>query len=191
MNTEEISLEVGEFMGILKIKESDLNRKSLIIKKVLEHFDRFEKNYATDILKKISTAADNAFRDEILFEEFENWISNKDDESFIYLINHYWDTKDQSSLGLKSDITGNKQEILKIKEKSKREAGQKFASILLQLCNQRNLKTLKEIGDFLGGLSEERIRILLEGKHKPQRATILKVSKKFKLDPKIIFNQIT
>ena len=178
-------------MGILKIKEDHLVKKSSIIKKALEHFDRFEKKYSADVLKKISVASENAFIDEILFEEFENWISNRDDESFIYLINHHWDTNLRPALGSKSDLTGKQKEILNIKENSKREVGQRFASILNKLCNNRNLKTLKEIGDFLGGISEERVRVLLEGRHKPQRATILKVSKKFKLDPQIIFYQLT
>jgi hypothetical protein len=65
-------------MGVLKIKVAELKNKSAIIKKVLEYFDFCEKKYTSEVLQKISIAAEYAFRDDILFEEFENWVSNHD-----------------------------------------------------------------------------------------------------------------
>jgi hypothetical protein len=177
-------------MGVLKIKEANLEKKSSVVKLVLDHFDRVENKYKPAVLEQISAAADNVFGDEILFEEFENWVSTHDDDTFIFLVNHYWEGKTKKPLAKRGDLTGENEKILSIKDKSKMEVGKKFASILNNLCAKKNLKNLKEIGDFLGGLSEERVRVLLEGKHKPQRATILMVADKFQVDPSELMNEI-
>jgi hypothetical protein len=170
-------------MGVLKVKEAVLDKKSAIVKEVLEHFDHFDGKIDPVILHQIAAAADNAFNDEILFEEFDNWFKNRDDDSFIFLISDYWNSVKKPILPAHGDITGNEVKINEIKEASKKEIGKKFATALNELCIKNNLRTLKEIGDFLGGLSEERVRVLLEGNHKPQRNTILKVAEKFKIDP--------
>ena len=177
-------------MGVLKMKEETLDKKSSIIKEVLEHFDLLEGEIESSVLHKIAAAADNAFSDEILFEEFENWSKSHDDDSFVFLINDYWDSIKKPVLTNRGDITGKDQEITEIKEKAKKEVSKKFAAILNELCAKRNLKTLKEIGDFLGGLSEERVRVLLEGNHKPQRGTILKIAESFNVDAVSLMNQI-
>lgn len=177
-------------MGVLKIKEENLDKKTSTIKAVLEHFDRLEKKYENSILEQISAASDNAFGDEILFEEFENWTINKDDDVFIYLINHYWENLKKSALPNNGDITGHVEKISGIKEKAKSEIGKKFAHIVNELCTNKKLKTYKEISDFLDIGTEERVRVLLDGKHKPQRATILNVAEKFNVDPNELMKKI-
>lgn len=177
-------------MGILKLKEETLGKKSLIIKEALDHFASRERFYSKEIIDEIAAASENAFSDEILFEEFENWASEKDDESFLYLINHYWETKNKPTLSEKNrDLTNDKQEIEAIKNNAKLEIAQKFSSFLNEISNKKNLRTLESIGNFLG-VSSERARILLEGKHKPQRATIAKISEKFEIPVEKILKEI-
>lgn len=176
-------------MGLLKIKEECLEKKTLVIRNVLSYFDAHEESYSNLILEKISKAADEALMDDILFEEFENWASNRDDESFIYLINHYWESKATPSLS-RGDLTGLHDEILDIKKEAKKSVAKNFSIILQELCNKKNFRTYREIGDFLGGITEERVRILLDGKHKPQRRTILNVAEKFRLDPNELMKMI-
>lgn len=164
-------------MGLLKNKEEFLEKKTGIIRSVLEYFDQHEKKYSRSVLEHIASAAEYAYGDEILFEEFENWVSNRDDDSFIFLIDHYWRTKKDRNTGSMAELASD------IKEKAKQSVASNFSILLQNLCNDKNLKTYKEIGQFLGGLTEERVRILLDGKHKPQRRTILKVAEKFRIDP--------
>jgi hypothetical protein len=166
-------------MGILKLKEEVLDQKTLIIKEVLEYFSIKEDSFTDSVIQGIAAAADNAFSDEILFEEFENWSTDKDDESFLYLINHYWESRTKPVLSeSEMNLTGKNAEIKKIKEMAKLDTARKFGRFLNCLALDRSLKSQKEIGDFLG-VSSERARVLLDGKHKPQRATVIKVSEKF------------
>jgi len=176
-------------MGVLKVKEEVLDKKSSVIREVLEHFDGLEGKIDLIVLYNIAASADRAFTDDILFEEFENWSKSHDDDSFLFLINDYWKSLERPLLHNRGDITGKDQLINEIKENARKEVGKRFAAILNELCTKRNLKTLKEIGEFLGGLSEERVRVLLEGNHRPQRGTILNVAEKFKVDPSIFINK--
>ena len=129
----------------------------------------------------IATAADNAYSDDILFEEFERWTKNYDDDSFLYLINHYWETIKKPVLSHEeSDFTGQAERVEVIKEKSKQEVAQKFAQFLNKIVLQRKLTTLEAIGEFLE-LSPQRVSVLLKGDHKPQRATIAKIAEKFEI----------
>lgn len=177
-------------MGILKLKNENLDKKTSTIKEVLEYFSSKEEDFSKDVIEGIAAAADNAYTDDILFEEFENWADDKDDESFLYLIKHYWESKDKPSLDVgERDLTGNETEISKIKEASKQEVAQKFADFLNRVSTERNLTTLEALGKFLG-VSTQRAAVLLDGKHKPQRNTIIKISEKFEIPIDHIFREI-
>jgi len=177
-------------MGILKLKNENLDKKTSIIKEVLEYFSSKEEDISKNVIEGIAAAADNAYTDDILFEEFENWAEDKDDESFLYLINHYWESKDKPVLSeSERDLTGKEDQIKEIKENSKQEIAQKFAILLNRISTERNLTTLDAIGKFLG-VSPQRASVLLEGKHKPQRNTIIKVAEKFEIPIEAIFHEI-
>ena len=59
-----------------------------------------------------------------------------------------------------------------------------------KLAMERGLKTLSEIGKFLGGLGAERTRVLLDGQHKPQRKTIQLICDKFNVDFETVCKEI-
>ncbi len=177
-------------MGILKVTEEKLNKKTSIIKEVLNYFSSKESEISRDTVQQIAAAADNAYTDTILFEEFENWVSDKDDETFLHLISHYWDSRSKPKLDSENqDLTNNKSEIEKIKKAAKEEQARAFGDYLKILISGKGLKTLEEIGAFLG-VSSERARVMLEGKHKPQRKTIINVAEKFEIDPEEIYQRV-
>lgn len=166
-------------MGVLKLKDQALDSKTSTIREVLRYFSSKEDQIPKDTIEGIAAAADNAYSDDILFEEFENWTKNHDDDSFLYLINHYWETIGKPALGLdERDLTDKKDKVEAIKETSKQEVALKFAQFLNRIALERKLMTLEAIGAFLE-LSPQRVSILLKGEHKPQRATIAKVAEKF------------
>ena len=73
-----------------------------------------------DPIKCSTGIVDIIYYKNILFEEFENWADEKDDESFLFLINHYWESQDKPVLDAdERDLTGQEDEIKKIKESSK------------------------------------------------------------------------
>ena len=177
-------------MVILKIKNDSFDQKASIIKEALDYFSNKEDTYPEETREAIAAAADNAFCDEILFEEFQTWTEDRDDESFLHLINHYWNTKDQEPLPEEQrDITSREEDIKAIKEKDKLEVAGNFSILLNKMATEKGLKSLEEIGNFLG-FSAERARTLLDGKHKPQRKTILKVADKFGVSADSIFQEI-
>jgi hypothetical protein len=177
-------------MGILKMKEETLSKRSSVILAVLEYFSAKEDRFTKSTIEQIAAAADNAFLDDILFEEFENWVLEKDDSTFLFLINHYWETKDNPKLNdLDRNLTGKVDRILEIKNAAKQEQAQRFCAFLNQLAAEKGLRNLDEIGKFLG-VSAERARVMLEGIHKPQRKTIANVAKKFGIDVNEVFKRI-
>ena len=177
-------------MGILKTKNDTFDQKVSIIKEVLDYFSNKEDSYPEKTREDIAAAAENAFCDEILFEEFKSWIEDRDDESFLHLINHYWKTRGQRPLSEEQrELTGKNEDIKAIKERAKQDVAGNFSKLLNKMATERGLKSLEEIGNFLG-FSAERARTLLEGKHKPQRKTVLKVADKFGVSPNLIFQEI-
>lgn len=168
-------------MGVLKLKNQVLNFKTSIIREVLRYFSLKEEQISKMTINGIAIAADNAYSDDILFEEFENWTKNRDDDSFLFLIDHYWNTINKPILDRSErDLTGQSDKIITIKEKSKTEVAQKFAQFLNKIALERKLTTLEAIGNFLE-LSPQRVSVLLKGEHKPQRSTIVKVAEKFQI----------
>ena len=177
-------------MGILKVKEEALNSKTIVIKQVLEYFSSKEDDFPKEVIGRIAAAADNVYVDDILFEEFENWVASNDDDAFLYLINHYWDTKSMENLAPeKANLTGKEKIVEEIKNSARNEQAQKFSELLAKLTTERGLTTLDKIGEFLG-VSAERARVMLEGKHRPQRKTLLKIANKFDVDRQDIFKQV-
>jgi hypothetical protein len=51
--------------------------------------------FSRTTIDRVTLAADDAYFDEILFEDFQDWFINRDDEVFLYLIDHYCETKDK------------------------------------------------------------------------------------------------
>ncbi len=178
-------------MGVLKLKDQALDSKTSTIREVLRYFSSKEEKIPKITIDAIATAADNAYSDDILFEEFDNWTKNHDDDSFLYLINHYWETIKKPVLSKeRRDLTNRTDKIESIKKGSKQEVAQKFAKFLNKISHERKLTTLEAIGEFLE-LTPQRVSILLKGEHKPQRGTIAKVAEKFEISIERIQKEIT
>lgn len=178
-------------MGILKLKDQDLDSKTSTIREVLRYFSLKEDQIPKGTIDGIAAAADNAYSDDILFEEFESWTKNHDDESFLYLINHYWETIQKPVQGLaERDLTNQNGKIEAIKESSKQEVAKKFAEFLNKIAHERKLTTLEAIGEFLE-LTPQRVSVLLKGEHKPQRSTIAMIAEKFQIPLERIQKEIS
>ena len=178
-------------MGVLKLKDQALDTKTSTIREVLRYFSSKEDQIPKDTIEGIAAAADNAYSDDILFEEFESWTKNHDDDSFLYLINHYWKTIGKPSLTQEEqDLTNQPNKVESIKEKSKQDVAQKFAQFLNKIADERKLTTLEAIGNFLE-LTPQRVSVLLKGEHKPQRATIAKIAEKFEIPLERIQKEIS
>jgi hypothetical protein len=145
-----------------------------VFKAVISHFGSLDD---ATIAKKINAAVDEAYTDDILFEDFEVWVEERNDKALLYQIEHFLKHKEKKPIK-NADITGNHTAIEKIQKESERDIAQIFASKLQALANQKGLKTNKEIGEFLGK-NQEQVRVLLTAEHKPQRKTLLLVSEKF------------
>lgn len=178
-------------MGVLKLKDQALDTKTSTIREVLRYFSSKEDQIPKVTIDGIAAAADNAYSDDILFEEFENWTKNHDDDSFLYLINHYWETIKKPILSPEQhDLTGQADSVEAIKLKSKQEVAQKFAQFLNKITHERKLTTLEAIGEFLE-ISPQRVSVLLKGEHKPQRATIAMIAEKFEIPLENIQKEIS
>jgi hypothetical protein len=178
-------------MGVLKLKDQALDSKTSTIREVLRYFSSKEDQIPKTTINGIAAAADNAYSDDILFEEFENWTKNHDDDSFLYLINHYWETIKKPVLNQgERDLTDRTDRVEAIKKNSKQEVAQKFAQFLNKIAHERKLTTLEAIGEFLE-LTPQRISVLLKGEHKPQRSTLAKVAEKFEISLETIQKEIS
>lgn len=82
-----------------------------IINLVLEYFDKQS--------QKIIEAADYAINDKLLFEKFELWIQERDDEVFLFHINRFFEKKDLQPLSpSERDLTKRYTNFFKSAEKS-------------------------------------------------------------------------
>jgi NADPH-dependent curcumin reductase CurA len=178
-------------MGILKLKDQVLDSKTSTIREVLRYFAFKEDQIPKATIDVIAASADNAYFDDILFEEFENWTKNHDDDSFLFLINHYWETANKPALSQSyRELTNQTAKIEAIKENSKKEVAKKFAQFLNKITHEHKLTTNEAIGNFLE-LTPQRVSILLKGEHRPQRGTIAKIAEKFQVPLEIIQKEIT
>jgi hypothetical protein len=178
-------------VGVLKIKDQALDSKTSTIREVLRYFSAKEDQIPRITIEGIAAAADNAYCDDILFEEFDNWTKNHDDDSFLFLINHYWETINKPILSQEErDLVDQADRTKVFKENSKKEVASKFAQFLGKIAYERKLTTLEAIGNFLE-VTPQRVSILLKGEHKPQRSTIAKVAEKFEIPLERIQKEIS
>ena len=160
--------------AVARAKIDSIEHKRYVFRTVLSYFG--ELNGPT-VSEKIAAAVDSAYADDLLFEDFEIWMEERNDKAFLYQIDHFFKTINNPTLP-NGDLTGNTVEIENIQSEAEHNLAKTFAAKFKHLANQKNLKTNKEIGNYLGK-NQEQIRVMLEGKHKPQRKTLLLVSEKF------------
>lgn len=128
-------------MGLLKKKEKLLDQKTAVIKAALVHFDSLAKQ-DKGLAEKIADAANAAYSDEIIFEEFKIWSEEKDDEAFLYQVEHFWNTKESPRLSVEErDLSGNDPEIESIKKRAKESLKIRFAANLRRLADKKGLHT--------------------------------------------------
>ncbi len=162
-----------------KKKIEAIEHVTSILKKALAHFDKKNDKEAFDL---ISAACDHAYTDQLLFEVFDLW-SNKEvsDKALLFQLNHFFATKDQKPLAEdERDLTKKTAAIENIKTSADSEAAKSFATQLKLLAHKKGLTTNEKLGDFLG-VSAERARVLLQGKHKPQFETLSNIAARFKV----------
>jgi len=166
-------------MANLARQEIDhFDHQAQVIKNALRHFSR------SDGFAVVEAVGRYAFSDDILFESFELWSKKEiDDEAFMFQVHHFFKTKDRPALSSENrDLTGNRAAIDLIKKSADLSFAKQFARKLGLLANHKKLTTNEKLGTFLG-VSAEQARQLLQGEHKPQRKTILKVSEAFGVPP--------
>ena len=87
------------------------------IKIVLEYFDKILKD--NNQIQKLSIAADIAVSDRLLFEKFEMWIRERDDEVFLFHIDRFFEKKDLQPLSAsEQDLTKRYTNFFKSAEKA-------------------------------------------------------------------------
>lgn len=157
-------------------KRALIKSKSDILVEAIDHFNA----KSGDESETIAVAAEHAMKDPILFEEFELWHQSRNDDVLFFHAKKFLERADQPPLPPElRDLTGNETEIRKIKENADRELAQSIARKVTKLANERRLSTNGAIGEFLGGMHEAQVRVLLNGDHKPQRKTLLKLAEAF------------
>lgn len=157
-----------------RAKIDSIEHKRTVFRSALSYFGELDD---AKIAEKVAAAVDAAYTDDILFEDFEIWIEERNDNAFLYQVDHFLKTRGTAPLA-KPNLTGRKAEIEKIQAEAEHELAHTFAAKLRWLANQKGLKTNKEIGEFLGK-NQEQVRVMLAAEHKPQRKTLLLVAEKF------------
>ena len=167
-------------MGVLaqRIDQIDSVRKTL--KSVLNHFVKM--SLSKEAEEQLSLAANLAFSDELLFEKFQMWSEDRDDETLLYHIDRYFKKiKQKPLLSSERNLTSQrKQTETSIKENVRSEQKKVFAERLTSLAAKRNLLTNEALGNFLG-VSGEQARKFKAGENKPQLATLKAIAGKFKV----------
>ena len=150
-----------------------------VVKKALSHFD---KKGGKRALGLVSQACDHAYADPLLFEVFDLWFNKEiSDKALLFQIEHFFATKNEKPLPEEeSDLTNKPEAIEKIKVDADSDAARTFARQLKILAHKKGLTTNEKLGEFLG-VSAERARVLLQGKHKPQFETLSTIAARFKV----------
>lgn len=166
-------------MGTLAMHANQIHSVAGTIKLVLEYFDKVLKG---DQAQKVSAAADLAFSDKLLFEKFEMWTQEHDDETFLFHINRFFEKKDQKPLrASEQDLTAKRNEVeSSIKEDVRSRQKQIFGERITGLAAKHNLLTNDQLGTFLG-VSGEQARKFKAGENKPQLATLKTIADQFKV----------
>ena len=164
-------------MGSLALHLNQINSVAGTIKLVLEHFDQVLKD---EQARQVSTAADLAFSDKLLFEKFEIWAQERDDETFLFHVNRFFEKKRQKPLlASEQDLTNQRLQIEStIKGEVRARQKQVFAQRLTKLAADRNLLKNDDLGAFLE-VSGEQARKFKAGENKPQLTTLKKIADKF------------
>lgn len=164
-------------MGSLAMHANQIHAVAGTIKLVLEHFDKVLKG---DQAQKVSAAADLAFSDKLLFEKFEMWTHEHDDETFLFHVNRFFEKKDQKALlASEQDLTAQRDQVessIKIDARSRQK--QIFGQRITALAAKHNLLTNDQLGAFLG-VSGEQARKFKAGENKPQLATLKRIADRF------------
>ncbi|MBI4402969.1 MAG: helix-turn-helix transcriptional regulator, partial [Deltaproteobacteria bacterium] len=128
-----------------------------------------------------SQACDHAYADPLLFEAFDLWFNKEiSDKALLFQVDHFFSTKNEKALEDERDLTNKPAAIEKIKTDADTEAARGFARQLKILAHKKGLTTNEKLGEFLG-VSAERARVLLQGKHKPQFETLSTIAARFKV----------
>ena len=164
-------------MGSLAMHANQINSVAGTIKLALEHFDQVLKG---EQARQVSAAADLAFSDKLLFEKFEMWTQERDDETFLFHITRFFEKKNQKPLlASEQDLTTQRTQIeSSIKEDVRTRQKQVFAQRITKLAADRNLLKNDDLGAFLE-VSGEQARKFKAGENKPQLTTLKKIADKF------------
>lgn len=167
-------------MGTLATRMSHIDSVRDVIKPALGHFSR--QSLSKEIERSLALAADLAFSDEILFEKFQMWNLERDDETFLFHINRFFEKRDQKPLSnSERDLTSQRESAeTAIKEVTRNRQKQIFGQRITRLATERNLLTNDQLGDFLG-VSGEQARKFKAGENKPQLATLKNIADHFKV----------
>lgn len=167
-------------MGTLATRIDHIDSVGTIIKVVLTHFSK--QTLPKNVELNLAIAADLAFSDNLLYEKFQIWHEEHDDEVLLFHIKRFFEKKDQRFLSKSElDLTSKREEIeSSIKENVRNRQKQIFGIKINELAANRNLLTNKELGDFLG-VSEEQARKYKNGENKPQLATLKDIADRFKV----------
>lgn len=166
-------------MGTLASHAEKIGFKKDIIIDALVHFDGIFQEGSKEFAK-VKAAADAAFGDDLLFEHFQYWKDDRDDEILLYHINHYFETIHLKSLSNEErDLTSRREEVeASIKQKTREIQKQIFGRRITLLAAEKRLETNEALGKFLG-VSAEQARRFKAGENKPQLGTLNDIASKF------------
>lgn len=167
-------------MSTLATRMSHIDSVRNTIKPVLDHFVKL--SLPKHIEQSLVLAADLAFSDDLLFEKFQMWNAEQDDETLLFHIRRFFEKRDQKPLtDDEKDLTSQRQQVEStIKENVRNRTKQIFAQRITRLASERNLLTNDQLGEFLG-VSGEQARKFKAGENKPQLATLKSIADRFKV----------
>lgn len=172
-------------MSPLATKISHIDSVRAVILPVLNHFAR--KNLDSIIESELSYAVDYVFKDDLLFQKFQMWNEDHDDEVFLFHIHRFFEKNEKQPLSPSlADATLNRvQAEDSIKETVRKNQKRIFGERITALAIKHNLLTNEDLGDFLG-VSGEQARKFKAGENKPQLSTLRLVADKFKVSPEYL-----
>lgn len=167
-------------MGTLAMRIRHIDTVSNAIKAALAHFA--ERSLPEKTETRLALAADLAFSDELLFEKFQMWTQERDDEVFLFHIDRFFEKRGQTALApAERDLTPRRAFVEAAVAKSVRDRQKQiFGQRITILAAERGLLTNDQLGDFLG-VSGEQARKFKAGENKPQLATLKNIADRFKV----------
>lgn len=176
-------------MGKLAKHIDEIQHAQDVLRPVLEHFDTRKLNQ--ELIDSIKIAADLAFSDALLFEKFEMWNEQRDDDVLLFHIKRFFEKKDRKPISEKErNLSSRREEIeTSIKNSAREDQKKIFGARLTALAVEKGLDTNKKLGDFLG-VSDEQARKFRSGENKPQLATLKQISEKFKVSVEFLIGLV-